>query len=101
MCTHTINMFALKVKLAGIMNANPHERKNATSMSQASPPSCSVRGLSGGTCQRCTRSHEDVGMPAEQGRSSEQVTLPLRLLFPSSGLWSMEEYCSFLRTGLF
>ena len=69
-CTHMIDMFAPKVKLATIMKANPQEHKNATS-SQASPPSCSVSCLSGGTCQWRACSYGEVEEPGEQGHSSE------------------------------
>lgn len=63
-------MFALKVKLAKIMKTNPQEQKNATS-SQASPPSCSLLRLSGGTCQGRVGSYGEVYVPGEQGRSYE------------------------------
>lgn len=63
-CTHMINMFALKVKLATITKANPQQHKNATS-SQASPPFCSVSSLSGGTCQWWARSYGEMEEPGE------------------------------------
>lgn len=99
-CTHMINMFALKVKLATIMKANSQEHKNATS-SQASPPSCSVSGLSGGTCQ---------WWAAAMGRwksLGSRVAALSRLLYPSDsyfpplerGAW--KSTCSFLLMGLF